>query len=76
MTLFRKKKKKPTALEFSLNIELNKARTRKATSFFYPLEDHEISRAMAWGIRNRVAIEPSHRADSKIYYKFYGYSMI
>ena len=45
------------------------------TSFYYSLEEDEVSKAMAWGIRNRVGIEPDHITNGKTYYKFYGYSL-
>ena len=74
MTLFKKKNKQP-ALNFSLDRELRHARLKKQTSFYYPLKEDEVSKGMAWGIKNRVAIEPDHITDGTTYYKFYGYSL-
>jgi len=75
MTLFKKKKNKKSALYFSLDHELNSARIRGQTSFYYPLNEDEVSKCMAWGIKNRVAIEPDYITDGITYYKFYGYSL-
>ncbi len=74
MTLFKNKKKNQPALYFTLDRKLRHARRKSQTSFYYPLDDHEVDIAMAWGIRNRVGIEVSHVTDDKTYYKFYGYS--
>ena len=75
MTLFKKRKNNSPALYVSLDKRLEEARRRNEKSFYYPLESKEISNAMAWGIRNRVAIEADYIMDDKIYYKFYGYAM-
>lgn len=75
MTLFKKKKNKEPALNFSLDQELRYARARKQTYFHYLLNEDEVSKAMAWGVKNRIAIKPDYIADGKIYYKFFGYSM-
>lgn len=72
MTLFKKKKKEP-ALYYSLNKELEWARIRGKACFYYPLDEDEVSKAMAWGIRNRVGIEPDYITDNRTYYKFYGF---
>lgn len=64
----------PPALYYTLDKKLKRARKHKEVFFFYPLEDHEVSKAMAWGIRNRVGIEPSYVSGNLVYYKFYGYS--
>lgn len=73
MALFKKNKKFFPALYYSLDKELERARKQKKNCFYYPLEDHEVSKAMAWGIRNRIGIEPDHITEGVIYYKFYGY---
>jgi len=75
MTLFKKKKDKKPALYFSLDRELRHARIKKKTSFYYPLNENEVSKGMAWGIKNRVAIESDYITDGITYYKFYGYSL-
>lgn len=73
--LFKKKKNTQPALIVSLDKKLNHARARKEANFYYPLEEHEVSKAMAWGIRNRVGIQPDYISDGVIYYKFFGYSL-
>lgn len=75
MSLFKKKKNTPPALLYSLDKELEYARARKETSFYYHLMDGEVDQAMAWGVRNRVGIQPDHITDGKLYYKFYGFSL-
>lgn len=76
MTLFKKKAKHNLpALFFSLDRELEIARARKETHFYYPLKDHEVNQAMTWGIRHRVGIQLDHKTDNELYYKFFGYSM-
>ena len=74
MTLFKKKKHAP-ALYYTLDQNLRHARIKGEASFYYSLEEDEVSKAMAWGIRNRVGIEPDHITNGKTYYKFYGYSL-
>ena len=71
--LFKKKKSTPPALLVSLDRALEYARVRKEASFYYPLEEHEVSQAMAWAIRNRVAVQPDHITDGTLIYKFFGY---
>lgn len=75
VTLFKKKPKQYEAIYYALDIELARARKRKKSSFYYPLDEHEVSKAMSWGIRNRVAIQLDHKTDNKNYYKFFGYSL-
>lgn len=75
VTLFKKKPKQHEAIYYTLDIELARARKRKKSSFYYPLDEHEVSKAMSWGIRNRVAIQLDHKTDNKNYYKFFGYSL-
>ena len=75
-TLFKKKKPKlHEAIYYTLDTELIRARRKKETSFYYPLEDKEVSKAMSWGIRNRVGIQLDHETEGKNYYKFFGYSL-
>ena len=76
MTLFKKKKSKPhEAIYYTLDTELIRARRKKETSFYYPLEEHEVSKAMSWGIRNRIAVKLDHVTGGKNYYKFFGFSL-
>lgn len=72
MTLFKKKNIKP-ALYFSLNRRLEQARANNEPSFYYPLKDYEVDKAMAWGVHNKIGIKPDHITDNIIYYKFFGY---
>lgn len=76
MTLFKKKKKPSTTpIYYTLDTELIRARRQEKTSFYYPLKENEVDKAMTWGIRNRVGIQIDHITEGKIYYKFFGYSM-
>lgn len=76
MTLFKNKKRVfPAPIYYNLDSELIRARRKKEYAFYYPLKEDEVSKAMAWGIRNRVGIELDHVTDNINYYKFYGYSL-
>jgi len=75
MPLFKNKKKKfPDSIYYELDTELIRARVREQTSFYYPLAEADRDKAMAWGIRKRISIEPDYITDGVVYYKFYGYS--
>lgn len=74
MTMFKKKKEKPAVI-YSVELELQKAREKKATSFYYPLWDSEVDLVRAWAIRNHMWLEPDHITDGNVFYKFYGYKL-
>jgi hypothetical protein len=71
MTLFKKKTQKP-ALLFCLKQQLENAKEKGETSFYYPLWEHEISLAAAWATHQHMLIEKDHITDGNVYYKFYG----
>ena len=75
MTLFKKNKHHLPALYTTLNNKLQEARENGDTYFCYPLEDKEVSSAMAWGVKNRVGIQLDYKTENVKYYKFYGYTM-
>lgn len=71
MTLFKKKTQKP-ALLFCLKQQLENAKEKGETAFYYPLWEHEISLAAAWATHQHMLMEKDHITDGNVYYKFYG----
>lgn len=72
MSLFRKKKEIPAVI-YSLNECLKNAREKQEASFYYPLWEHEVDIARAWALQKHMMVEPDHKTDNNIFYKFWGY---
>lgn len=71
MSLF-KKKKKQSALNYSLDRALETARERGETHFYFTLLEGEYDKAAAWALTNRLMMEISHKQDNDLVYKFSG----
>lgn len=74
MTLFRKKEKNRWySLYYSLDKEIENARDRCETSFYYELEDREVDAARAYLLsKHRAALRLDHKTDGRKVYKVYG----
>lgn len=72
---FKKKKKQKSALIYTLEQELTEAKRLGKPCFYYPLEEHEIDRATAWCVSNKIGIVTDHITDGVTYYKFFSYRM-
>ena len=71
---FNKKKKNKSMIYAQLENELLIARARQQSAFYYPLENEDVDKAMAWCARMKIGIQPDHITEGKTYYKFFGYS--
>lgn len=74
MALFRKKEKnKWYSLYYSLDMEVDKAYDKCATSFYYELEDKEVDAAQAYLLsKYRLGLKLDHVTDGRKVYKIYG----
>lgn len=72
MSLFKKKENIPTIYDI-LNAQVEEAKEKGKTSFYYPLKNFEIKQAEAWALHNHYWLRISHKSGEDLIYKISGF---
>lgn len=77
MSLFKNKKKHgESTLIYLLTERLNEAREKHEKCFYYPLSEKDVNYVKDYFMSHyQTVVEPDHKTNNIIVYKFYGYSI-